>query len=131
MTTIASILIAAAVVAAGYALYARLGRRSGDERKAQPRDRRIGEPGRTARFAAVEIKTAADSCAAAKALVGKVLLASKAPALPLKGCDRQCRCAFIKRSDRRQERRRWSDDGIAPMLYGARERRTRRDRRRS
>jgi hypothetical protein len=64
-------------------------------------------------------------------MVGESLLAADAPALPLWGCDRQCHCAFIKRPDRRQEGRRWSDEGIAAMLYAAKERRHRRDRRRS
>jgi hypothetical protein len=132
--TIALLFIATAAAGVALAYYVKARRRpaSGMGSSATPptRQRAAGEPGRTARFASVEIKVSADPCAAARAMVGDSILAANAPALPLKGCDRQCRCAFIKRSDRRQEGRRWSDAGIAATLYAAKERRHRGDRRR-
>jgi len=131
MTTIATLLIAAAVAVACYAARARMRGRAGRRPKAPSQQRGVDETVRTARFSAVEIRTALDSCAAAQALVGEVLLASQAPVLPLKGCDRPCRCAFTKLADRRQETRRWSGEGIAALFYSARERRSRGDRRRS
>lgn len=135
METIA-LLIAAALAACGaWFLYSRSRARSAGRGEPSSDDgarkRRAAALGRTSRFAAVEIKVAADSCDAAQALVGKAMLAPDAPALPLEGCDRHCRCAFTKRADRRQEGRRWSDEGIAAMLYDANERRKSGDRRRS
>ena len=127
------LLITAAAAAVALAYYVRTrsrpASRAGSGTPTPPRRRPIGEPGRTARFACVEIKVTADSCAAARAMVGDSILAADAPALPLQGCDRQCQCAFIKRPDRRQDVRRWSDEGIAATLYAADERRRRGDRR--
>lgn len=132
MSTIA-ILIAAGAAASAIALYVRLQSRRGRGTPPPParRQRLVGEPARTAKFACVEIKPGPDACAGAQGLVGQALLATEAPALPLKECDRPCRCAFIKRPDRRQGTRRWSDEGIAATLYAAAERRIRGDRRRS
>jgi len=133
MGTIVLLLIAAAVAGVALAFYARTRSsaqgRTGPSASTQSRQRPMGEPARTARFASVEIKVSASSCAAARAMVGDSILAADAPTLPLKGCDRQCHCAFIKRPDRRQEGRRWSDAGIAATLYAAKERRHRGDRR--
>lgn len=128
MSTIAILVAAAAAVAL---LANARARNRGSSAASGGRRRPIGERARTAKFAAVEIKFAGDSCEAAKALAGEPILAAEAPALPLKGCDRQCRCAFIKRPDRREETRRWSDEGVAATVFAAKERRKRGERRRS
>ena len=84
----------------------------------------------TGAFAGVEIHVSANACRPARALTGGIFLAAEAPALPLDGCTQaRCRCSFQKLVDRRQESRRWSDEGLAATLYSAEERRDRDDRR--
>lgn len=89
--------------------------------------------GATARtFAGVEIRVGASACSAARALAGQAFLAHEAPSLPLDDCNEaRCRCAFEKHDDRRQETRRWTDDGLATTIFSAAERRARADRRAS
>ncbi|MEE4284477.1 MAG: hypothetical protein V2I41_21250 [Pseudomonadales bacterium] len=82
-------------------------------------------------FQAVSIYSRSDCCEAAQRITGKKFLAAHAPQLPLGGCDQpaQCRCRYKHMSDRREEMRRDTDNGLPArqMLNG--ERRNRRDRR--
>ncbi|HEX7080138.1 MAG TPA: hypothetical protein VF329_03915 [Gammaproteobacteria bacterium] len=97
-----------------------------------PRRVRTASAGRSsaAAYSAVEIRAPAGACAAAKALAGKTFLASEAPALPLERCDAaRCRCSFEKLPDRRQDSRRWSDEGLSPVVFDGAERRKTEDRR--
>ena len=81
-------------------------------------------------FAAVEIRVGAAACDAARILAGERFLANEAPSLPLSGCtEPRCRCAFAKLSDRREESRRWADDGLAASVFSASERREHSERR--
>ena len=55
----------------------------------------------------VTILSTFNACESAKALEGKGVLATEAPALPLAGCDHEtCRCRYDYLDDRRQEDRR-------------------------
>ena len=81
-------------------------------------------------FAGVEIHVAANACRPARALSGGIFLAAEAPPLPLEGCTQaRCSCSFQKLTDRRQDRRRWCDEGLAATVYSASERRKHDDRR--
>jgi hypothetical protein len=65
-------------------------------------------------YRAVELKLCSDPCESALIIVGKRLLKSEAPALPLGGCKhRKCVCRYIQYDDRRFEQRR------DVTLYGA------------
>jgi hypothetical protein len=91
---------------------------------ATPRRRPAG------RFQSVEIHVGARACADAQGLAGERFLAADAPSLPLAGCTAaRCRCTYKKLSDRREEGRRWSDEGLGVMIFNAEERRSRGDRR--
>ena len=83
-------------------------------------------------FQAVSIYSRTDCCDAAKRITGQKFLAAHAPQLPLGGCSQpeQCHCRYKHLSDRREEMRRDTDNGLPArqMLNG--ERRNRRDRRR-
>jgi hypothetical protein len=86
----------------------------------------------TTAFACVEIRVPQSGCSAAKAIAQQSFLASEAPALPLEACTAsRCRCSFHKSSDRRQDRRRWKDEGVEVTLFNAPEKRQSGDRRRS
>lgn len=86
-------------------------------------------PARTPRrqeFAAVELVPGSNGCAPARELSLHPMLAADAPALPLEGCEVQCRCRFRKhQGDRRQIHRRRGDDGLAEtFIYAGGENRT-------
>jgi hypothetical protein len=82
------------------------------------------------RYAGVELRVGSPACKAARGLAGKVFLMHEAPVLPLGRCDAaRCRCSFEKRSDRREENRRWEDHGVQATITSAVERRAGRDRR--
>jgi len=82
-------------------------------------------------FQAVSIYSRSNCCEAAQRITGRKFLAAHAPQLPLGGCSQpdQCRCRYKHMSDRREEMRRDTDNGLPArqMLNG--ERRNRRDRR--
>jgi len=81
-------------------------------------------------FASVEIRAGSGACDAAKTLAGERFLAHQAPPLPLRACtEARCRCSFAKLSDRREDSRRWADDGLGASVFNAAERRERPDRR--
>ena len=61
-------------------------------------------PGRTLSgksHPAVSILASIDCCKAAKTLKGARILAEEAPSLPLPDCTANCRCRYIKYTDRR------------------------------
>jgi hypothetical protein len=118
------IVIAAAVLAAvGYWW---------QSRRRPPRDMSRSTETVARRFAGVEIRVGSASCDAARALAGQRFLANQAPELPLADCkETRCRCSFAKLSDRREESRRWADDGVSAPVFNAAERRNRLDRRQS
>jgi hypothetical protein len=63
--------------------------------------------GATSDWHSVTILSSFNACDAAKALEGKVFLATEAPSLPLADCDNTtCRCHYGYLDDRRQEDRR-------------------------
>lgn len=131
MSTLGLVVIAM-VVAGSAGLYYVKWRRTGVDEVARPTPKAAARStGPSARFASVEIQLTAQSCKAARALAGRALLSRDAPSLPLDGCEKHCRCSFIKRSDRRQEKRRWADEGVASLVFGGRERRRPRERRTS
>lgn len=117
--------------AGGAALYYVKWRGTAEDRTRSSEPRRTTVRSKAARYASVEIELSRDSCDRARALAGKPLLSRDAPSLPLDGCTAHCRCSFIKRSDRRQDKRRWADEGVAPMVYVADERRNSSDRRKT
>lgn len=57
------------------------------------------------KFSAVTIETGTRHCAAIEALVGKRILATDAPTLPMPSCSMApaCRCRFKKYVDRRED----------------------------
>ncbi|HVO00371.1 MAG TPA: hypothetical protein VMT49_10050 [Steroidobacteraceae bacterium] len=63
---------------------------------------------------AVRVVAGASPCAAALALREKRFLASEAPRLPLRDCDRQnaCQCKYQHLADRRGEPRRSADSAF-------------------
>jgi hypothetical protein len=82
------------------------------------------------RFAGVALRPGSPACREARRLAGKIILMHEAPVLPLARCDAaRCRCSFEKRSDRREENRRWEDHGVQATITSAVERRRGRDRR--
>ena len=81
-------------------------------------------------FAGVEIRCDANACSGANDLIGKALLATNAPTLPLPQCPNSiCDCRYVKTTDRREDIRRASDAGIRNSIFGAAEQRLDRDRR--
>ena len=82
------------------------------------------------RFQSVEIRVGMHACAEARKLAGERFLVSDAPPLPLAGCPAaRCTCTYKKLSDRREEGRRWSDEGLGVTIFNAKERRSGGDRR--
>lgn len=78
-----------------------------------------GEPSRgkpAAQWHAVEIRSGANACEAAKANLKQRFLAREAPLLPLRDCDRrqQCECKYRHHDDRRAGPRR-EDEGARPV----------------
>jgi type II secretory pathway pseudopilin PulG len=99
------------------------------EKRAQTQARK-SETGRQHRFAGVQIRLGSAACAAARSLADQHFLADKAPTLPLPACtEARCRCSFQRLSDRRTDTRRWADEGVAPTIFSAEERRESSDRR--
>src|SRR5262245_4535878 len=84
------------------------------------------------RFSAVQIRPRAGACRAAQLLQGHPFLAKDAPALPLRECKAErCSCTFSKLPDRRSDGRRLDHGGLSASLFLAKNRRTKRDRRRA
>ena len=82
------------------------------------------------RFPAVTIVPAGNACAAAKALDGRMMLATEAPRLPLTDCAAplQCQCRFAKHADRRDaddERRMMYASHRADLYAGPEQRESR------
>jgi hypothetical protein len=118
-------LITAAIVAAGGAYWFAARRKSSGQQPSRP----VKPAGR---FGAVEIRTRAGACDAARKLEGQRFLARSAPALPLPECSAaQCVCSFGKLSDRRSEGRRLVHGGLSASMFVASNRREKRDRRRT
>lgn len=81
-------------------------------------------------FQSVEIRAGSRACSAARRREGQRFLAADAPSLPLAGCTAErCTCSYKKLEDRREETRRWSDEGLGVTIFNAEERRSRGDRR--
>jgi hypothetical protein len=82
-------------------------------------------------FQGVSIHCGPKACGAAKQLGGRRLLARMAPVLPLAGCGMQgeCRCRYVKHSDRRAEARRLMDVGVSTVFFDGTERRAKNGRR--
>lgn len=82
---------------------------------------------------AVTIVTGARCCDAVKAIGGLRVLASQAPALPMKNCrmPAECRCRFKKHQDRREDEqgRRSAVGQERAAWYAGEQRRKSRDRR--
>ena len=78
-------------------------------------------------YPAVTVVAAAECCLAVRSLNGRVMLAAEAPTLPLAQCStpRQCRCRFVKHTDRRDlgEERRLTYASQAAIWYAGSERR--------
>src|SRR5262245_26988090 len=84
------------------------------------------------RFSAVQIRPRSGACRAAQLLQGHPFLAKNAPALPLRECNAEhCACTFSKLPDRRSDGRRLDHGGLSVSLFLAKNRRTKRDRRRA
>ena len=84
------------------------------------------------RFSAVQIRPRSGACRAARLLQGHPFLAKDAPALPLRECKAErCSCTFSKLPDRRSDGRRLDHGGLSASLFLAKNRRTKRDRRRA
>ncbi len=81
-------------------------------------------------FQSVEIRIGGRACAEVKRLAGARYLVSMAPRLPLAKCTAaRCTCAYTKLADRREEPRRWSDQGLGASIFSAQEQRSGGDRR--
>lgn len=84
-------------------------------------------------YPAVEVTTSGPCCEAAKALKGRLVLASEAPILPLRDCSDPgaCQCRYRKYPDRRmgEDDRRFPYEGQRAGWYTGAERRTPRGRR--
>ncbi len=85
----------------------------------------------TPMFQGVSIQCGPKACGAAKRVGTRRFLARTAPALPLVGCGMQgeCRCRYVKHSDRRTEARRLMDDGVSTAFFDGTERRAKNGRR--
>ncbi|TVZ38229.1 hypothetical protein P886_2589 [Alteromonadaceae bacterium 2753L.S.0a.02] len=83
-------------------------------------------------YRAVKILYSRQACDEVKALQDNVYLCGEAPWLPLSGCTSksECRCRYLRLSDRRTYNRRDSDNGLPGALVSS-ERRRLGDRRRS
>lgn len=130
-----AILVVIAVAAAGFWL-ARRRRPAPDRRPVRGQKSVPGRKGEAPAqpsatgFGAVEIQMRHAACDAARALSGRRYLANEAPALPLPGCTAaQCKCSFVKLSDRRTEDRRLEHAGLSSSLFLANDRRDRSGRR--
>jgi len=64
-----------------------------------------GSPYKT-QFQAFGIQIGADACPAARHIVEKRFLSTEMPELPLEGCDKECRCKFVVKGDRRRNEER-------------------------
>lgn len=59
------------------------------------------------RYAAVTVQTDVIACAAVERYIGRRVLVSEAPSLPVPGCTaKTCECRFVKYPDRRAQRER-------------------------
>lgn len=68
------------------------------------------------------------SCHEARSVAGKRFLASEAPRLPMRDCDRpECHCTYRRHPDRRQDVRRASDAGAIVLGSGLRQESDNRD----
>jgi hypothetical protein len=87
----------------------------------------------TPMFQGVSIQHGPKVCAMAKQIGDRRFLARKAPALPLTGCSMQgeCRCRYVKHSDRRLDGRRLTDIGVSTAFFDGAERRAKRGRRKT
>jgi hypothetical protein len=106
--------------------------RSTRQRTIQQNRQGAAQQQRTPRsFQSVSIYSRSDCCAAAQRITGQKFLAAHAPQLPLGGCSQpeQCRCRYKHMSDRREEMRRDTDNGLPARQMPNGERRNRRDRR--
>lgn len=89
-------------------------RRTESAEKAQPK---IRQNSSDSEFHAVSIKYETNACEQAKDMSGRRFLASKAPRLPLPGCQvGNCKCRFIHHKDRRANKDRRSP--FAPGGHG-------------
>jgi hypothetical protein len=117
------------IVIATVALLAAAGYWRWSQKRSSQSQARKTETGRQ-HFAGVRIRLGTAACAPARALADEHFLAHEAPALPLSGCtEARCRCSFKRLSDRRTDKRRWTDEGIVAAIFSAKERRARPDRR--
>lgn len=88
-------------------------------------------PVTTRPFQAISIFRGAESCVMARRFSEYRFLAKDAPPLPLSGCTMRqtCACRYLKHKDRRVERRRIAEYGIAIRDFLGQERRNRSGRR--
>jgi hypothetical protein len=85
----------------------------------------------TPMFQSVSIDRGPKVCGAAKQLGERRFLVRTAPVLPLAGCGIQgeCRCRYVKHSDRRTEARRLMDVGLSNAFFDGTEQRSKSGRR--
>ena len=86
----------------------------------------MAEAKHTPSYPAVSVEAQRGSCCeAVLEYVGKRVLVSEAPVLPIDACDRyaQCQCRYKKWDDRRQEERRYGAAGMASQYYHDEEKR--------
>lgn len=70
-------------------------------------------------FRCVEIEPCIGACEAVKQYQHIKILLDKAPALPLRGCDRKkCECKFIRHNDRRSDDRRERQTSARQAIAG-------------
>lgn len=97
-----------------------------------------GQPARVASkprpFQAVAVFRGGSACEMAQRFSEHRFLAKDAPSLPLPGCTmpHKCTCRFLKFNDRRESmQRRLMDFGLGAQLFGGKERRAVRGRRKN
>jgi hypothetical protein len=92
--------------------------------------RNLRRKGGTTEFHSVSIRLSKNACAAAEDLSGQRFLATKAPMLPLPGCDAdECTCRFEHHEDRRSGENRRNPFSPGVMGGGQSEHRDGTDRR--
>lgn len=82
--------------------------------------RRVARPKRLPRnrYAAVTVQADVIACAAVERYIGKRVLVSEAPSLPVPGCTaKTCECRFVKYPDRRAKRERRIPFSQGSMMF--------------